>query len=102
MACVMQGTKTRASKKIQSAAALVAGVGPEATQQLRTLLEGIRQGYLDALPIAAAIVTLNEDPYVECANEQFRFLAEWDERIGERRINAVPLLRGGAVGAPLR
>ena len=58
----MQGTKTRANKKMQSVAALIAGVSPESTQQLRTLLESIRQGYLDALPIAAAIVTLNDDP----------------------------------------
>ena len=97
----MQGTKTRARKKMQTVAALVEGVTPEVAQQLRGLLEAVRQRYLDALPIAAAIVTLDEDPYVECANEQFRFLAEWDERVGERRITEVPLLRGGPIGTRL-
>jgi len=97
----MQGTKTRARSKMQSVAALVEGVPPEVAQQLRTLLEGVRQRYLDALPIAAAIVTLSDDPYVECANEQFRFVAEWDERLGERRITEIPLLRGGPIGTRL-
>ena len=49
------------------------------------VLEAGRQGYLDALPIAAAIVALERRrPFVECANEHFRFLAEWDERLGEQ------------------
>jgi diguanylate cyclase (GGDEF)-like protein len=101
MALSMQGTKTRARSKKQTAAALAAGVTPEVAQQLRGLLEAVRQRYLDALPIAAAIVTISDDPFVECANEQFRFLAEWDERLGERRITEVPLLRGGPIGVRL-
>src|SRR3954468_5367556 len=97
----MQGTKTRAGRKSKTVGALVQEVAPETAQQLRAMLEAVRQRYLDALPIAAAIVTLDDDPYVECANEQFRFLAEWDERLGERRITEVPLLRGGPIGARL-
>jgi len=97
----MQGTKSRARSKKQSVVALVEGVSPEVAQQLRTVLEAVRQRYLDALPIAAAIVTLSDDPYVECANEQFRFVAEWDERLGERRVTEIPLLRAGPIGARL-
>src|SRR3954470_485732 len=97
----MQGTKTRALKKTPTVAALMEGVTPEIAQQLRGLLEAVRQRYLDALPIAAAIITLDDDPYVECANEQFRFLAEWDERLGERRISEIPMLKTGPIGARL-
>ncbi|MEA3030472.1 MAG: hypothetical protein QOG13_1797 [Sphingomonadales bacterium] len=77
------------------------GLSPALAAQLQGLLETVRQRYLDALPIAAAIITLGDDPYVECANEQFRFLAAWDERLGERRIAEVPLLRAGPVGSRL-
>jgi len=77
------------------------GASPALATQLQGLLETVRQRYLDALPIAAAIITLGDDPFVECANEQFRFLAEWDERLGERRIAEVPLLRSGPVGTRL-
>src|ERR1041385_4348630 len=101
MASAMQGTKTRARKKPPTLAALVEEVPPEVAQQLRVLLEAVRQRYLDALPIAAAIVTLSDDPYVECANEQFRFVAQWDERLGERRVTEIPLLSGGPVGTRL-
>ena len=40
-------------------------------------------------------------PIIECANDQFRFLAEWDERLGERRIAQVPMLRSGPIGTRL-
>src|SRR6185312_10290030 len=93
MPSLMQGTKSRARSKKQSVVALVEGVSPEVAQQLRTVL--------DAVPIAAAIVTLSDDPYVECANEQFRFVAEWDERLGERRVTEIPLLRTGPIGTRL-
>src|SRR5436305_15150162 len=101
MALSMQGTKTRARRKLQSVAALVEAVPPEVAQQLRTMLEAVRQRYLDALPIAAAILTLSDDPFVECANEQFRFIAEWDERLGERRITQIPMLCSGLIGTRL-
>src|SRR5689334_3674239 len=101
MRCAMTGTRTRARSKAQTIAALVEGVSPEVAQQLRTVLEAVRQRYLDALPIAAAILTLSDDPFVECANEQFRFIAEWDERLGERRITQIPMLCSGPVGTRL-
>jgi diguanylate cyclase (GGDEF)-like protein len=97
----MQATTKRERAKSPDAASLPEGVSPELAGQLQNMLETVRQRYLDALPIAAAILTLSDDPYVECANEQFRFLAEWDERLGERRIAEVPLLRSGPVGTRL-
>ena len=97
----MQGTKTRARKKTPTAGTLPEGATLEQAILLRGVLESVRQGYLDALPIAAAILTLGDDPYVECANEQFRFLAEWDERLGERRVTEIPTLRVGPIGTRL-
>jgi len=94
------GTKRKRAKSGEGAP-FAEGMSPQAAAQLRELLETVRQRYLDALPIAAAILTLGDDPFVECANEQFRFLAEWDERLGERRIAEVPLLRSGPVGTRL-
>src|SRR5205085_11252 len=84
-----------------AAGRLPEGATLEQAIQLRGVLESVRQGYLDALPIAAAILTLSDDPYVECANEQFRFLAEWDERLGERRVTEIPMLRVGPIGTRL-
>ena len=77
------------------------GVPPELAPQFHTVLETVRQRYLDALPIAAAIVTIGDDSFVDCANDQFRFLAEWDERLGERRVAQIPMLRSGPIGTRL-
>lgn len=78
-----------------------AGVPPELAPQFHQVLETVRQRYLDALPIASAILTLGEDIYIECANDPFRLLADWDERLGERRIAEVPMLRSGPIGTRL-
>ncbi|HEX8261821.1 MAG TPA: diguanylate cyclase [Allosphingosinicella sp.] len=77
------------------------GVPPELAPQFQQVLETVRQRYVDALPIAAAILTIADDSFIECANDPFRRLAEWDERRGERRIRAVPLLRSGPIGTRL-
>lgn len=77
------------------------GVPPELAPQFHKILETVRQRYLDALPIAAAILTIADDTFIECANDPFRALAEWDERLGERRIVEVPMLRAGPIGARL-
>jgi diguanylate cyclase (GGDEF)-like protein len=98
----MQAAKTRGrDKKAAAGTPPAEGVPVEFAPQLQSVLESVRQRYLDALPIAAAIVTIGEDTFVECANDQFRFLAEWDERLGERRIAQVPLLRSGPIGTRL-
>jgi diguanylate cyclase (GGDEF)-like protein len=72
------------------------------TPEVGRVLGAVRQTYLDALPIAAVMISIgDEDSYIECANEHFRLIAEWDERIGERRIAHVPILRSGPIGARL-
>jgi diguanylate cyclase (GGDEF)-like protein len=99
----MQGAvKSRRGKSSQGGVAALDDVPAAFAPQIRGILEHVRQGYLDALPIAAAMITVGEgEPYIECANDHFRFLAEWDERLGERHIAQVPLLRAGPVGTRL-
>jgi diguanylate cyclase (GGDEF)-like protein len=61
-----------------------------------------RQHYLDALPIAAAILEPRAGGYIlQAANDPFRSLAEHDERLGERRVSQVRLLSSGEVGQRL-
>jgi diguanylate cyclase (GGDEF)-like protein len=99
----MEAAAKRAKDK-SSLADAAAGIGVPAdlAEQVGGILERVRQGYLDALPVAAAIVTIGvDDPFIECANDHFRQIAEWDERLGNRRIAQVPLLRAGPVGSRL-
>lgn len=61
-----------------------------------------RQDYLDALPIAGAIVAAEpEELVIDCANELFRHFAQWDERLGDRRVSRVAALQTGAIGRRL-
>ncbi|MGZ8998228.1 MAG: diguanylate cyclase domain-containing protein, partial [Allosphingosinicella sp.] len=70
--------------------------------QMETMLAAARQTYLDALPIAAAIVAvIPGEPLLEAANELFRSIAEWDERLGERRISQIKILRQGPLASRL-
>jgi diguanylate cyclase (GGDEF)-like protein len=98
----MQAAKAR--KPVKPAAGdppPAGGVPPELAPQFHHVLETVRQRYLDALPIASAILTIADISFVECANDPFRLLAEWDERLGERRIAQVPMLRSGPIGTRL-
>ncbi len=57
-----------------------------------------RQAYLDALPIAAAIIRIDpQGNVIDCANDNFRFVTEWDERLGDRLVAHVPILRSGPI-----
>ena len=98
----MQAAKKRVSDEPPaSLAAALEVADPLAPEVLRLLGQG-RQVYLDALPIAAAIVTIDPDgPYIECANDSFRHLAEYDERLGDRRVAKVRLLSTGPIGRRL-
>ena len=99
----MQAAATRGrGKSPPGNPAEVLGVPAEIAPEVQRLLSFARQGYLDALPIAAAMITIDDDDsFIECANEHFRSIAEWDERLGERRISHVPVLRSGLLGSRL-
>ncbi|HEY0325278.1 MAG TPA: EAL domain-containing protein, partial [Allosphingosinicella sp.] len=84
-----------------SLAAVPVEGSPFAPEFLRLIGQG-RQVYLDALPIPAAIVTVDPaGPYIECANDAFRNVAEFDERLGDRRVSKVRLLTTGPIGRRL-
>jgi diguanylate cyclase (GGDEF)-like protein len=98
----MQAAKSRGrGKSAAGRSPPPGGVPPELAPQFHNVLETVRQRYLDALPIAAAILTIADETFIECANDPFRLLADWDERLGEARIAAVPMLRSGPIGARL-
>ena len=96
----MQPATTRGRGRTPSGSSAPTVVAPvEFVPELDRLLDETRQAYLDALPIAAAIITVGDDETViECANEHFRSIAEWDERMGDGRIAQVPILRSGPIG----
>ena len=49
----------------------------------------------------AMVAVEDEEPVIECANDLFRFIAEWDERMGENSLSQVPVLRSGPIGTRL-
>jgi diguanylate cyclase (GGDEF)-like protein len=92
----MQAAHPRGRAKSPQAGSVPAG---ENASELDRLLSASRQEYLDALPIAAAI--LSQDPSgarIDCANELFRQVVKWDERLGDRRISPIPFLSAGELG----
>jgi diguanylate cyclase (GGDEF)-like protein len=101
----MQAASTpRRRKALDSAAApvrvakrAVVAIAPEEK-------DGGHQEYLDALPIAAAVV--GEDPkgilQVERANDHFRSLARCDERLSGCPVDGIDVLQRGPIGLALR
>jgi diguanylate cyclase (GGDEF)-like protein len=63
-----------------------------------------RQEYLDALPIAAAVISASPAGFaqVERANDHFRNLAGWDERLKASSVAEIELIGTGELGAALR
>jgi diguanylate cyclase (GGDEF)-like protein len=96
----MEAAPETTSGKNADAARVSRGCGGGVSAELDRLIVGARQDYLDALPIAAAMLSVGPDggAYVDCANEHFRHFAEWDERVGDRSIGRIKLLSGGTIG----
>lgn len=100
----MQAASTRRRKKPPIAAV----ASEEAAPLLRRVpapeqvIDNARQDYLDALPIAAAIVAApdSEPAYVDAANSRFCRIAGVDEALG-RPIDQVPVLKAGPIGRAL-
>lgn len=61
------------------------------------------QEYLDALPIAAAVLSVSPAGFahVERANDHFRTLAGWDERLKASSVAEIELLGRGEIGEAL-
>jgi diguanylate cyclase (GGDEF)-like protein len=98
----MQAEATRGRRRSPSAETAATDSADPVAPEIDRLLGAARQVYLDALPIAAAMLTVGEqETTIECANEHFRFIAEWDERLGDRRVAHVPILCSGPIGTRL-
>jgi diguanylate cyclase (GGDEF)-like protein len=80
-----------------------AGGAGEALSDLDRMIVAARQDYLDALPIATAMIAVGRKggAFVDCANEHFRHVAEWDERVGDRGVAQIRLLSTGTIGRRL-
>lgn len=77
-------------------------VGSAPSAEVEQAIAAARQDYLDALPIAAAILCDGpRGPGLECANENFRRAADHDERLGERGIDRIALLSDSPIGEVL-
>lgn len=65
-------------------------------------IERARQDYLDALPIAAAVICVSAggDPYIDMANENFRQLTDWNGHEG-KWVSQVAFLESGTIGKAL-
>jgi diguanylate cyclase (GGDEF)-like protein len=100
----MQAAQTRGRRpKLPASGGDDAGIAKLYDGPLQATLARGRSLYLEALPIAAAIVELAKDgAFVEGANGLFRYLAEWDDRIGDRSIDQVRLLTHGQIGERFR
>ncbi len=66
------------------------------------VIERARQDYLDALPIAAAVICVSAggDPYIDMANENFRQLTDWNGHEG-KWVSQVVFLQAGTIGKTL-
>jgi diguanylate cyclase (GGDEF)-like protein len=84
------GTKTRKA----DAAAAAPGPAPSLAE-IRRLMVGARQAYLDALPVAAAIFRLDEErgPRVDSANDAFRSLTACGADVDGLELETIPFLR---------
>jgi diguanylate cyclase (GGDEF)-like protein len=58
-----------------------------------------RQDYLDALPIPAFVASLDAglQPWIELANDKFRFLAAWEDAADGRAVDAIPFLEASGI-----
>ena len=70
---------------------------------LAQMVEAARQDYLEALPIAAAVLcsTSGGDSYVEAANDHFRNLAGWRESWRGNRTEQSAFLSASTISAKL-
>ena len=67
------------------------------------VIERARQDYLDALPIAAAVicVSVGGDAYIDMANDNFRQLTDWSGHEG-KWTDQIPFLQAGTIGSTLK
>jgi diguanylate cyclase (GGDEF)-like protein len=102
----MQAASTRRLKKPPTAAVVPKGASSASRRApaLEDILDHIRQDYLDALPIAAAIIAAPENgaAFVDAANNHFRRIGGSGAGTCETAIERIPIFKVGPVGRALR
>jgi diguanylate cyclase (GGDEF)-like protein len=98
----MQLASPRGRKTSPDDPAGSAGAGAPRLPMAEEIIERARQDYLDALPIAAAVICTSAagDPYIDMANEPFRQITDWGGHQG-KWVSQVPFLAAGAIGEAL-
>lgn len=101
----MQAASTRRRKKPPLAAVVPKGASPASRRApvLEEVIDNVRQDYLDALPIAAAVIAAPESQpaFVDAANAHFRRIGGSDKETCGTRIDRVPFLQAGPIGCAL-
>jgi diguanylate cyclase (GGDEF)-like protein len=79
-------------------APVLVGPPPRALSLGEELIENARQDYLDALPIAGAVICVSTtgDPYIDMANSQFSHLTSWNGYEG-RWVGQIDFLRDAGI-----
>lgn len=102
----MQAASTRRRKKPPLAAVAPTGASPASpcAPALEDIIDNVRQDYLDALPIAAAIIAAPESgaAFVHAANPHFRRIGGLAGGTCGTPIDRVPFLKAGPIGRSLR
>jgi diguanylate cyclase (GGDEF)-like protein len=95
----MQAASSPRRTRETTAAAPTGSAGPTRTAEE----SDAHQEYLDALPIAAAVISASPAGFahVERANDHFRSLAAWDERLKASSVAEIELIGRGTIGEAL-
>ncbi len=100
----MKATPARGQVDIEIIeATLQASFSDVTSRDLLSLVTRSRKAFLHALPVGAAVLTL--DPagaYLEEANDHFRQLADYDDRVSDRAVASIPLFASGVIADRLR
>lgn len=96
----MQAAFQRGRKKPRETdfAVVRGGQAPRALLPGEELIENARQDYLDALPIAGAVICVSTagDPYIDMANSQFSHLTNWNSYEG-KWVSQIDFLREAGI-----
>ncbi len=102
----MQAASSPRRNKTLQAGAAPARTGPQSESVSLTMaeLDAARQEYIDALPIAAAVLIVGTTGSVriEIANDHFRDAARWDDRLNGAAVDDADLIAGVGIGDALR
>lgn len=98
----MQVVSPRARRSVIAAVASPEVARLDRVSPPQEVIERARQDYLDALPIAAAVICVSEggDAYIDMANDNFRLLTDWNGHEGNW-LSQIDFFQAGTIGEAL-